>query len=153
MSKDMKMLYRPEKDRIIGGVASGFAVYFGIDPTIVRIIMAAMLFAAGSGFVIYIVLWLIIPTESSVNVSSKKKVVVENSKEMEKTAHEYADKVGEMLDAPGREKWVGTFILLLGVVLLLRNFGVFTWFSLSELWPVIIIIVGLKLLIRSGDNG
>jgi phage shock protein PspC (stress-responsive transcriptional regulator) len=58
-----KKLYRSRKNRTIGGVAAGLAEYFDIDPTLVRIIFVVSLFMGGSGFVAYILLWIIVPEE------------------------------------------------------------------------------------------
>ncbi|MGN6568465.1 MAG: PspC domain-containing protein [Flavipsychrobacter sp.] len=56
-----RRLYRNPYDKILGGVCSGIASYFDIDPTIVRLIFALLLFGAGIGFVAYIVAWIVIP--------------------------------------------------------------------------------------------
>ena len=54
-------LYRNEDDKILGGVASGLANYFGIDPVVVRIIFVVFIAAL---FWVYILLWIIIPSKS-----------------------------------------------------------------------------------------
>ena len=55
-------LYRNEKDKVLGGVCSGLAHYLKIDPTIVRILFALITFGGfGSGFLLYIVLWIVLP--------------------------------------------------------------------------------------------
>ena len=58
-----RRLYRNADDKIIGGVASGLANYFNIDPVIMRIIFAILLFLGG-GFLLYIILWIVIPAKS-----------------------------------------------------------------------------------------
>lgn len=58
---DFKRLYRSFTNRMIGGVCGGIAEYFGIDPTIVRILFVVALFAGGSGFLAYIIAWIVIP--------------------------------------------------------------------------------------------
>ncbi|MEZ5017408.1 MAG: PspC domain-containing protein [Flavipsychrobacter sp.] len=55
-----RRLFRNTRDKMLGGVCSGVASYFGIDPVIVRLVFA-MLFLAGIGFVAYILAWIIIP--------------------------------------------------------------------------------------------
>jgi len=52
---------RNEDDKIIGGVCSGLANYFGIDPVILRILFVVLF---GALFWVYILLWLIVPSES-----------------------------------------------------------------------------------------
>ena len=59
-----KHLYRSRQDRIISGVCSGLGTYFGIDPTVVRVIAALLLLVSfGTMILIYAVLALIIPLE------------------------------------------------------------------------------------------
>jgi len=54
-------LYRSVDDRMIGGVCSGLANYFGIDPTILRIVFVLLF---GVLFWVYIILWIVVPAKS-----------------------------------------------------------------------------------------
>lgn len=49
-----KRLYKSNNKKICG-VCAGIAEYFDVDPTIVRLIWAAVTLAGGSGILIYIV--------------------------------------------------------------------------------------------------
>ncbi len=56
-----KMMRDPE-DKLLGGVCSGLAAYFGIeDPIWARLTMAALIFGMGIGFGLYIILWIAMP--------------------------------------------------------------------------------------------
>lgn len=57
-----KKLYRSNSDKMVAGVCAGIAKYFRIDPTIVRLIVAAIMLS-GSGFVAYLVAAIVIPLE------------------------------------------------------------------------------------------
>ncbi|MBW7890415.1 MAG: PspC domain-containing protein [Chitinophagaceae bacterium] len=58
-----RKLFRAENDKVLGGVCAGLAIYFKIDPAIVRIIFALIAFGGlGFGFLLYIILWIIIPS-------------------------------------------------------------------------------------------
>jgi len=47
------------------GVCAGFANYFGVDPTLMRILwLFAALASGGVGFVAYLIAWLLMPKES-----------------------------------------------------------------------------------------
>ncbi|WP_165156167.1 PspC domain-containing protein [Parabacteroides sp. ZJ-118] len=46
---------------MIGGVCAGLAEYLGWDPTIVRIVWVLMVFFAGFGGLLYVILWLVMP--------------------------------------------------------------------------------------------
>lgn len=54
-------LYRDADDQIIGGVCSGIAQYFNIDPIVVRLAFLASLLVGGFGVVLYIALWVLLP--------------------------------------------------------------------------------------------
>lgn len=56
-----RRLFRNGNDKILGGVCSGVANYFDIDPVIVRLIFAVLFFTAGVGLLAYILAWIIIP--------------------------------------------------------------------------------------------
>lgn len=60
-SNGQKRMYRDVDNGMLGGLASGFAAYLGIDPVIVRIIFVIFLFM-GFGFILYVILWIIIPS-------------------------------------------------------------------------------------------
>lgn len=58
-------LVRNPVDKRIAGVCSGLADYFAIDPIIVRVIFVALAFAGGAGLLLYPILWLIMPTQGT----------------------------------------------------------------------------------------
>lgn len=60
---DVKKLRRSTKDKKILGVCGGFAEYFDIDVTIVRIIFLILLLGAGSGLLAYLICALIMPED------------------------------------------------------------------------------------------
>lgn len=76
-----KTLYRSEKNKIIGGVCGGLAEYFNIDPSIVRIVFALAFFTEGFGLLLYIILWIILPSYSSIEKDSVE-VINENKEEI-----------------------------------------------------------------------
>lgn len=56
-----RRLLRNPFDKMVGGVCSGMAIYFDIDPVIIRLIMAVLFFSLGIGLFAYIIAWIIIP--------------------------------------------------------------------------------------------
>jgi phage shock protein PspC (stress-responsive transcriptional regulator) len=58
----VRRLYKIRDGAMISGVCNGIAAYFGIDPTIVRLVFVLMVFLWGTGILAYIVLALIVPT-------------------------------------------------------------------------------------------
>ena len=57
-----RRLYRSRDVRVIGGVCGGLADYLNVDVVITRIIALALL-VSGSGFVLYVLAWIIVPEE------------------------------------------------------------------------------------------
>ncbi|MGY5884787.1 PspC domain-containing protein [Modestobacter lacusdianchii] len=55
-------LRRSRNDRVIGGVAGGLAEYTGIDALLWRVGAIALTLAGGSGIIIYLLLWLLMPS-------------------------------------------------------------------------------------------
>ncbi|MCX6799310.1 MAG: PspC domain-containing protein [Candidatus Diapherotrites archaeon] len=60
-SGGMKRLYRSGNEKILGGVCGGLAEYFGIDPVLVRLAWVLLSLAWGTGILLYIICWIIIP--------------------------------------------------------------------------------------------
>lgn len=65
-----KRLTRPTDDRVFLGVCSGLAEYFGVDPTIVRLLFVLAIFAGGASPLAYIVLALVMPTTGSLTTGT-----------------------------------------------------------------------------------
>ena len=63
----MKRLYRTEgRDATICGVCGGIAEYFGIDPTLVRVATAILIFAGGLSLWVYLIAAFIVPKQSTI---------------------------------------------------------------------------------------
>lgn len=61
-AEEPRRLRRAENDTVLGGVCAGIAHYLRIDPAVVRIIFALIAFAGfGFGFLLYIILWIVLP--------------------------------------------------------------------------------------------
>ncbi len=57
-----KKLYKDPNDKMIAGVASGFAKYFDIDTTLVRAVWAVV-GLGGVGILLYVILWIVLEDE------------------------------------------------------------------------------------------
>jgi phage shock protein PspC (stress-responsive transcriptional regulator) len=136
-------LVRLESDRMVGGVASGIAQYLAVDPILIRMFFLILLFGAGSGFMIYLILWIILPSESSVK-STSKDVVDENIADVKNQAQKIVSNVDTEHDT-GRII-IGALIIFFGIMAMLRMFGVnidFSW-----MWPWAIIAIGIVIIVK-----
>ncbi len=60
-AKVYRRIYRDTENRILGGVCSGIGLYWRVDPIIFRLLFVLGVLIAGTGFLIYLVLWIAIP--------------------------------------------------------------------------------------------
>ncbi len=65
-----KRLYRDEQNKVLGGVCSGIANYFGIEPLVVRILW---FFLIGVNILGYLILWIAVPSTSVKEVGGVRK--------------------------------------------------------------------------------
>lgn len=123
-----KRLYRSRKNRMIAGICGGLAEYLNIDPVLIRIAWVALTFLGGSGLLIYIVGIIIIPENTSQIIDSEHPPVKND-----------------------RGLFWGSLLILVGVGLLLKQFGFFYYFNIwhlpwKSIWSVILIIIGILML-------
>ena len=125
-----KKIYRSKKDSIIGGVCGGIAEYFGIDPTLVRLLAILIVFIGGAGVIAYIIAWIIIP---------------QNPEEVPEQEVDYSGT--ESHEDRNKHVWGGLILIFLGLFFLTRSF--FPHFILVKFWPIILVVVGIGLIIQS----
>jgi phage shock protein C len=62
--EEPRKLYRSQNQRLLDGVCGGLAEYFNVDATLIRVLFLILAVFGGSGLVIYVVMWLIVPDVS-----------------------------------------------------------------------------------------
>ena len=58
-----RKLYRSKANRKLAGVCGGLAQYFNVDATLVRVLFVVLAVLGGSGLVLYLAMWIIVPNE------------------------------------------------------------------------------------------
>jgi phage shock protein C len=119
-----KKLYRSRKNSMIAGVCGGLGEYLNVDPTIMRLVAVLLVFADGIGLLAYIIAWIIIPRNPELEA--------------------------EIVTPPTSERnWLlpGLALILIGLIFLLNN--LVSWFRFSYLWPLVLIVLGIFILVRS----
>ncbi len=117
-------LRRDVEHGIVAGVCSGVGKRLGIDPILLRVVVAAGTLAGGTGMLVYLLAWGLVPEERG-------------------RSPRWARLVGR------RESWLvlsGCTLLLLSLLLLLREWGL--WFSDAIVWPVLLAGGGAALIWR-----
>src|SRR4051794_10671806 len=101
-------LYRSASNGMLGGVAAGLGEYFRIDPTIVRIIFLLLALFTGGGFaIVYLALWLLLPTPGSTAVEANQ-VIQENLNEMGAKFRSFTGPRSATNGAPSSETSIST---------------------------------------------
>ncbi len=109
-SRGSKRLFRDPDNSAIGGVCAGLAAYFGIEIWLMRLLWVIFFFATGVLFIVYIVLWIVVPKAETaaeklemrgerVTVSNIEKTVkeeYENVKENVKEGYQKVKNSGEL---------------------------------------------------------
>jgi phage shock protein C len=58
-----RKLYRSRTDRKLAGVCGGLAQYLNVDATAIRVLIVVLSVLGGSGLVIYLAMWILVPSE------------------------------------------------------------------------------------------
>lgn len=119
-----KRLYRDPDDKVLGGVCSGIGQYFGIDPVWLRIALALLLIFAGTGFLLYLILWIAIPEAKTtaeklamkgepVDINNISRTVKEEAEQLKKRMQKYGEDVNNPQKfKTGAEKFVDFFVTI-----------------------------------------
>ena len=93
--KAIKKLYRDKENGMIGGVLAGLGHYFGIDKVWIRIFFLILFFFYGTGFLAYLILWIVMP--EAVTTSEKLEMTGEpvNISNIEKKVREEFENVSD----------------------------------------------------------
>lgn len=162
-------LYRSASQRMLGGVASGLASYFGIDPNIIRLIFLVLTFFTGGGFLlVYVLLWLLIPGTAS-TATDVNQIVNENLGDMGARLRSFtgarggsggvAQPNGGANAAQGQLPQAGApaqpghanpavALIVIGVFFLLLNLGFFRFFAWGVWWPLLLVGLGVLMVTR-----
>ena len=168
-----KKIYRSRTDKMIGGVCGGLAEYFDIDPTLVRLALLLLFFARGTGLLVYIIAWIIIPErpgrfENNGNYKKKDsnsgEIIlksktgstaenkVEGSEESLSEKELNPDKKKENIEDNNNKRslFFGIAMVVLGIFFFLENWiPRFRW---ARYWPMLLIVLGVAILFKGVRN-
>jgi phage shock protein C len=114
-------LTRSTNDRMIAGVCGGLGRYFGVDPVWFRLAFVVLALGGGSGVLIYLIAWIVVPEATDQAVAHRTTSQLER---------------GPMVAG----------ILLVGVGSMLLFNNLIPWFD-RVMWPVLLVVVGAGLLL------
>lgn len=149
--KNIKKLYRNPDDRVLGGVSSGLAAYFNIDVIWMRLAFVALIFAGGSGFVLYLILWIITPVAKSITERIEMKGGAITLSNIENTIQQNLSGEKEKEESTGRKIILAPFRILgaiiNGIGKALGPFGRFLIEVVRVVFGLAIFFIGMMVLI------
>lgn len=109
-----KKLFRDTDNSYIGGVSSGLGHYFGIDVLWVRLAWILLFFGAGTGILLYILLWILVPeakttsekimmTGEPVNISNIEKKIKDGFENVSGTVSDVAKNVSDSVSSAAKK--------------------------------------------------
>ena len=138
-------LYRSVSNQMIGGVCGGLGAYVNIDPIFVRLLFVLLLFGTEFGFILYLLLWILIPEEGK-DYGFKDDSFSDRVKSM-------GNDVQQAFTQPHPQSGLilGAGLIIIGGILFLNqlNFSWLSWMNFDILWPLLLIAGGIVLLIRN----
>ncbi len=104
-----RRLFRDGDNKVIGGVCSGVGHYFGFDPVWLRIALLLLFFFAGTGFLLYLILWIAIPEAKTTadklmmkgekaDINNISKAVKEEAEQLKKRMEKYGKDFRDLSD-------------------------------------------------------
>jgi phage shock protein C len=122
-------LSRSLTNRALGGVCGGLGDYIGINPWWVRITFIVLgLFTAGTGLLIYLALWWIIPPQTLADMP----------------LHSSSTRATN----PETLILIGGAVIVMGLIVLARNLGILSSENGDAFLPLVIVVFGLMLLVK-----
>ena len=114
-SKRRRRVFRDPDDKVLGGVCSGISNYFDIDPLWLRLALVIITLLGGAGFLIYIILWIVIPKAKTtaeklemkgekVNINNIKRSVEEELEHLNKKGKDMKEDIKNFSGPENREK-------------------------------------------------
>lgn len=158
-------------DRILGGVCSGLAAGFHLDPLWVRVAFVLLAFLQGIGLFIYVVLWLVMP-ERIEGGTGTRSGFDSMADDLRRVGQELRAQFGGLVGAPHGPGQAaepsspaeqpgapaarystavipGVVLVVAGAILLGANIGLVSW---GVVWPSALIVLGIALLVRTFDK-
>ena len=148
MVQQRQRLHRSRDDRLLFGVAGGLAEFLDVDPVLVRIGWILLTLATvGIAVLAYIVL--------AVITSNGRQPVSREVGKVNDSSSDISDSVvepGPAEEPPRRQlarNVLGVGLIVVGMIVLLGNLGVFDSIRWDIVWPVVIMVLGLTILLPS----
>lgn len=153
-----KKLYRDEYRKKIGGVCAGLAEYFDMDVAIIRALFVLTFIFMGTGFMAYIVLWIVIPNKGvgyfnpnvDYRVPPQQPFTPFDANRPASPGAPFEPVFPKKTSTPAGIIF-GCILIFFGAVFLFHELGIFRFWHVARLWPAILVVGGLAM-IASGQK-
>lgn len=147
-----RTLQRCRDERMVFGVCAGLAHYFDLDATLTRLIFVLLAFASGVGILAYIILAIVMPEESIEQAEPGLTVSGDVARPGEGVAaaapRSEPPQLGHVHQHHGQRSLGALILILIGLLFLMNNLGLFWWLDWGRTWPVLLIAIGLFILLK-----
>lgn len=127
--------YRDSKNKVLGGVCSGLANYFNLDVALLRVLFVVAFLFASFGFWLYIILWIVAPTDG-------QQTMDQESETKQMPMSESVSATSSLI--------AGIAVMLIGVIFLINNFIPISW--VWKLWPLILVVIGVVMIVNASKK-
>ena len=145
-----KRLFRSRSERMLGGICGGLSVYLDIDVVLVRIFFVFLAASSSLGVPLYLVLWLILPSEG-------------DASEFNFTGQAFSERVKDMgvdISHAARQpsanayRYIGAGLIMMGFLLFLEQMNLpwLPWLNGDVLFAILLVGGGIFLLVRTLTN-
>lgn len=118
-------------DRVLGGVCGGLAAYIGVSAWWVRLAFIILgLFTAGTGALIYLAFWLILPAQTLTDLD------------------DLFDRRAPAAPRPETVILIGGLVIVMGLIVLARSLGVLSGANGDVFLPLVVLVFGLMLALK-----
>ena len=141
-------------NRVIGGVCSGLAEYFGLDIALVRIAFVIAVLFASFGFWLYIILWIVLPVEGQQSTVNSQQSTVNSQQStvngQQSTVNGQQSESVSKPESKVKSIFAGSFVILIGLLFLVNNFIPINW--VWKLWPLILVAIGVVMIVTASKK-
>lgn len=155
-------LRRNTRDAMLAGVAAGFADHFHIDPLLVRLAFVCLFLCGGSGFLLYVICWILMPRDVDLVGPGDGQAGGDGSTPADRMAREAGEAGQRVVDSLGRAGAgragraplvLGLILIVVGLAFLMDRFLPIRWFWIWDLWPLALVALGLLMLLNALRGG
>jgi phage shock protein C len=122
-------VYRSPTDRVVAGVCGGLGEYFRVDPLLLRIAFVGLAFVSGSGILLYLLAWIIMP-------------VAPVGTDVAPASSPLAAHQARMI--------LGGALMALGVLLLGRIY--ISWIDARIVWSLLLVAIGAVIIMKGVER-